>query len=47
LLIVSQLLVGLLVDRLGFFGPAVQTLGPLKVFGVLLLLVGRVLVVRG
>jgi transporter family-2 protein len=46
LLIVSQLLVGLLVDRLGFFGPAVQSVGPLKVLGVLLVLVGGVLVVR-
>jgi transporter family-2 protein len=46
LLIGSQLLVGLLVDRLGFFGPTVQSVGPLKVLGVLLVLVGGVLVVR-
>ena len=46
LLIVSQLMVGLLVDRLGFFGPTVQSVGPLKVLGVLLVLVGGVLVVR-
>ena len=45
LLIVSQLMVGLLVDRLGFFGPTVQSVGPLKVLGVLLVLVGGVLVV--
>ena len=46
LLIASQLLVGLLVDRVGLFGPAVQDLGLLKVFGVLLILAGSVLVVR-
>ena len=46
LLIVSQLMVGLLVDRLGFFGPTVQSVGPLKALGVLLVLVGGVLVVR-
>lgn len=46
LLIGSQLLVGLLVDRLGFFGPAVQDIGALKVLGVLLVVVGGVLVVR-
>jgi transporter family-2 protein len=33
LLIVSQLMVGLLVDRLGFFGPTVQSVGPLKALG--------------
>ena len=46
LLIASQLLVGLLVDRVGLFGPAVQNLGLLKVVGVLLILAGGVLVVR-
>jgi len=46
LLIGSQLVVGLLIDRLGFFGPTVQTVGPLKLLGVLLVLVGGVLVVR-
>ena len=46
LLIGSQLIVGLLIDRLGFFGPTVQTVGPLKLLGVLLVLVGGVLVVR-
>ena len=46
LLIGSQLMVGLLVDRLGFFGPTVQSVGPLNVLGVLLVLVGGVLVVR-
>jgi bacterial/archaeal transporter family-2 protein len=46
LLIASQLLVGLLVDRAGLFGPAVQNLGVLKVAGVVLILIGGVLVVR-
>ena len=46
LLIASQLLVGLLVDRVGLFGPAVQNLGLLKVVGVVLILAGGVLVVR-
>ncbi len=45
-LIASQLLVGLLVDRVGLFGPAVQNLGLLKVVGVVLILAGGVLVVR-
>jgi transporter family-2 protein len=46
LLIASQLLVGLLVDRMGLFGPAAQDFGALKVLGVVLVLVGSVLVVR-
>lgn len=46
LLIGSQLMVGLLVDRMGLFGPAVQEVGLLKVLGVLLVLIGGVLVVR-
>jgi transporter family-2 protein len=46
LLIASQLLVGLLVDRAGLFGPAVQDFGLLKVLGVVLILIGGVLVVR-
>jgi transporter family-2 protein len=45
-LIASQLLVGLLVDRAGLFGPAVQDLGVFKVLGVVLILIGGVLVVR-
>lgn len=46
LLIASQLLVGLLVDRVGLFGAAVQDLSVLKVVGVVLILIGGVLVVR-
>jgi transporter family-2 protein len=46
LLIASQLLVGLLVDRAGLFGSAVQDLGVFKVLGVVLILIGGILVVR-
>ena len=46
LLIASQLLVGLLVDRAGLFGAAAQDLSPAKVLGAALILVGGVLVVR-
>jgi transporter family-2 protein len=47
LVIASQLIVGLLIDRTGLFGPAAADFGPLKVVGVALVLVGGVLVVRG
>ena len=47
LVIASQLLAGLLIDRTGLFGPAAANFGPLKVLGVALVLVGGVLVVRG
>lgn len=47
LVIASQLLAGLLIDRTGLFGPAAADLGLLKVLGVALILVGGVLVVRG
>ena len=47
LVIASQLLAGLLIDRTGLFGPAVADFGLLKVLGVALVLVGGVLVVRG
>jgi transporter family-2 protein len=46
LLIASQLLVGLLVDRVGLFGPTVQEISLPKVVGVVLVLAGGVLVVR-
>ena len=46
LVIVSQLVFGLAIDRLGVFGPLAQGVGMLKVFGVLLILAGGVLVVR-
>ena len=47
LVIASQLLAGLLIDRTGVFGPAAADFGLLKVLGVALVLVGGVLVVRG
>ncbi|MDP9438971.1 MAG: DMT family transporter [Actinomycetota bacterium] len=47
LVIASQLIAGLLIDRTGLFGPAAAGFGGLKVLGVMLVLVGGVLVVRG
>ena len=47
LVIASQLIVGLLIDRTGLFGPAAADFGLFKVLGVALVLVGGVLVVRG
>jgi transporter family-2 protein len=47
LVIASQLIAGLLIDRTGLFGPAAADFGGLKVLGVALVLVGGVLVVRG
>ena len=46
LVIASQLIAGLIIDRTGFFGPAATDFGLLKVFGVALILVGGLLVVR-
>jgi transporter family-2 protein len=46
LVIASQLVFGLAFDRLGVFGPVAQGVGLLKVFGVLLILAGGILVVR-
>ena len=46
LVIGSQLVFGLAVDRLGVFGPIAQSVGLLKILGVLLILVGGILVVR-
>jgi transporter family-2 protein len=47
LVIASQLVFGLVIDRLGVFGPVAQGVGVLKVLGVLLILAGGILVVRG
>ena len=41
----AQLITGLVIDRLGLFGPAGQ-LGPARVVGVALILVGGLLLVR-
>ena len=46
LVIGSQLVFGLAVDWLGVFGPAAQSVGHLKVLGVLLILAGGIMVVR-
>ena len=46
LVIASQLVFGLAIDRLGVFGPAAQELGILKILGIALILAGGVLVVR-
>lgn len=46
LVIASQLVFGLAIDRLGVFGPAAQGIGVLKVLGIALILSGGILVVR-
>ena len=46
LVIASQLVFGLTIDRLGIFGPVAQGVGLLKLVGVLLILAGGILVVR-
>ncbi len=46
LVIATQLVFGLAMDRLGIFGPIAQSLGLLKVVGVILILIGGILVVR-
>ncbi len=46
LVIASQLIAGLLIDRTGLFGPAVANFGPVKILGIALILVGSLLVVR-
>ena len=46
LVIASQLIAGLLIDRTGLFGQAAADFGPLKVLGVALILIGGILVVR-
>ena len=46
LVIASQLIVGLVIDRSGLFGEAAQGLGPAKIAGIALILAGGVLLVR-
>ena len=46
LVIASQLIFGLAIDRLGLFGPVAQEFGLFKVLGVVLILAGGILVVR-
>ena len=45
LVLAAQLLAGLVIDRLGLFGEAGQ-IGPGKIFGVALILIGGILLVR-
>lgn len=47
LVIGSQLLVGLVLDRLGVFEPDAADIGVIKVLGVVFILIGGTLVVRG
>jgi transporter family-2 protein len=46
LVIATQLVFGLVIDRLGVFGPLAQSVGLLKILGVILILIGGILVVR-
>ena len=46
LVIASQLIAGLVIDRTGLFGPAAADFGLLKVLGVALILAGGLLVIR-
>ena len=46
LVIASQLIAGLVIDRTGFFGPAAADFGLLKVLGIAMILIGGLLVVR-
>ncbi len=46
LVIASQLIAGLLVDRAGLLGAAPQEIGTSKILGIALILIGGVLVVR-
>lgn len=46
LVIASQLIAGLIIDRTGLFGPAAADFGLLKILGVALILAGGLLVVR-
>ncbi len=47
LVVASQLIAGLLIDRTGRFGPAAADFGLVKVLGVALIVAGGLLVVRG
>ena len=46
LVIASQLIAGLAIDRTGLFGPAAADFGLVKVLGVALILIGGLLVVK-
>ena len=46
LVIASQLIAGLLIDRSGIFGEVAQQIGPARIAGVALILAGGILLVR-
>ncbi|HET7478602.1 MAG TPA: DMT family transporter [Rubrobacteraceae bacterium] len=46
LVIAAQLIMGLVIDRLGVYGPAAAEIGLVKVLGIVFILIGGVLVVR-
>jgi transporter family-2 protein len=46
LVIATQLIFGLAIDRVGVFGPIAQSVGPLKILGIIMIVAGGILVVR-
>jgi len=46
LVIASQLIAGLIIDRSGLFGVAAQQIGPARIAGIALILAGGILLVR-
>ena len=46
LVIASQLIAGLFIDRSGLFGEAAQQIGPARIVGIALILAGGILLVR-
>ncbi len=46
LVIATQLIFGLVIDRMGVFGPIAQSVGPLKILGIIMIVAGGILVVR-
>ncbi len=46
LVIASQLIAGLIIDRSGLFGEAAQQIGPARIAGIVLVLAGGILLVR-
>ena len=46
LVIASQLIAGLVIDRSGIFGEAARSLGPAKIAGIALIVAGGILLVR-
>ena len=46
LVIASQLIAGLLIDRSGIFGEVAQQIGPARIAGIALILTGGILLVR-